>query len=102
MSNSLADDIRHDVEDGLDDVASALRRSAEGLSGDARTAVAKAAAEVARAADTLSERAAKSAKGLTAKTVQGVQEHPIAILAGAISAAAALVAVLAAAHHKAA
>jgi ElaB/YqjD/DUF883 family membrane-anchored ribosome-binding protein len=100
MSTSVAKDVRHHVEDGLEEVTRALQRSAAQLSGDAQAAVAKAAAEVARAADTLSQHATKTAKTATAKTVQGVQEHPVVALAAAITAAAALVGVLAATRNN--
>jgi ElaB/YqjD/DUF883 family membrane-anchored ribosome-binding protein len=100
MSESLTEDVRHKVEDGLDDVANALKRSATNLTGDAQAAVAKAAADVAKAAESLSNRAAKTGKSIAGKAVHEVQEHPIAALATAITAAAALVGVLVASQHK--
>lgn len=103
MPNSLAKEIQHNVEDALDDVARSLTnaaKSAEGLSGDANEALLKAAADVTRAAESLRKRAVATAKNVAQKAAHEVQEHPIASLAAAITAAAALVGLIVAARHK--
>ncbi len=89
-----------EVEDSIEDVAKALREAADGLSQDAETAVAQAAEAVRKAADVLATKAKPQAKELAAKAVQEVREHPIASAAAALTAAAALISLLATARGK--
>lgn len=103
MPNSLKDQIPHNVEAALHDVAQALQKAAgdaEGLSKDAGEALSKAAADVTRAAESLRKHAAAATRNVVQKAAHEVQEHPIASLAAAITAAAALVGVIAARRHK--
>ena len=103
MPNSLNNQIQHNIEVALDDVARSLQKAAkdaEGLSGDASEALSKAAADVTRAAESLRKHAAAAARNIAQKAAHEVQEHPIASLAAAITAAAALVGVIAAKRHK--
>jgi ElaB/YqjD/DUF883 family membrane-anchored ribosome-binding protein len=103
MSNSLADKIQHNVEDALDEVARSLRKAAEGaegLSGEANEALSKAAADVKRAAESLRKQAVAAARDVARKATHEVQQHPVASLAAAITAAAALVSVIAATRKK--
>jgi hypothetical protein len=60
----------------------------------------KAAADVTRAAESLRKHAAAAARNVVQKAVHEVQEHPIASLAAAITAAAALVGVIAKKRDK--
>jgi ElaB/YqjD/DUF883 family membrane-anchored ribosome-binding protein len=90
-------DVRYNLEDSLEDIAKSLRTAAEGLSGDASEAVSKAAEEATRAAKSVREYAA----GVSRKAAHRVQEHPIVSLAAAITAAAALVAlIIVATRHR--
>jgi ElaB/YqjD/DUF883 family membrane-anchored ribosome-binding protein len=103
MPSSLNTPIRHNVEAALDDVARSLQRiakEAEGLSKDASEALSKAAAEVTCAADSLRKHAAATARTVVQKAAHEVKEHPIASLAAAITAAAALVSIITAKGHK--
>jgi ElaB/YqjD/DUF883 family membrane-anchored ribosome-binding protein len=103
MSDSLASKIQHNVEDTLDHVASSLRKAAEGaeeLSGGSREVLSKAAADLTHAAESLRKHAVTAAKNVARKAADGVQEHPIASLAAAIAAAAALVGIIVATRHK--
>lgn len=102
MTKSLARQIRHDVEDTLEDVAHALRRAADTLVDDAEKGVAEAAAATRRAAEILAAKAGPRAKALAQKATAEVKEHPIASAAAALTAAAALISLLATARKKAA
>lgn len=95
MSKSPVADVRHDVEHTLEDVARLLRAAAESVSGDAETAVSKAAAEVTRAAQSVRAHGAARAKNVAERAAHELKEHPIASLAAAISAAAALLGIIA-------
>jgi ElaB/YqjD/DUF883 family membrane-anchored ribosome-binding protein len=103
MPNSLSNQIQHTVEAALDDVARSLQKAAEdaeNLSSDAVEALSKAAADVARAAEALRKHARTAANSLAQKAAHEVRDHPIATLAAAITAAAALVRVIAANRHQ--
>jgi ElaB/YqjD/DUF883 family membrane-anchored ribosome-binding protein len=103
MTNSLNHQIQHNVVAALDEVARSLEKAAkdaEGLSKDASEALSKAVADVTSAAESLRKHAAATARNVVQKAVQEVKEHPIASLAAAITAAAALVRIIAAARHK--
>lgn len=86
----------------LDDVAQSLRKAAneaDGLSKEASEALTKAAAEVAQAAEALRKHAAAAARNVVQKAAHEMREHPIATLAAAITAAAALVRLIAVKPH---
>ena len=103
MPTSLNNQVQHNIETALHDVARLLQKAAkdaEGLSQDASESLSKAAADVMRAADSLRKHAATTARSTIQKAVHEVQEHPIASLAAAITAAAALVGVISAKRHK--
>lgn len=100
MTITLNPKRKAEIEDGIEDVAKALREAADGLSKDAETAVAQAAEAVRKAADALSAKAKPQAKELATKAVQEVKDHPIASAAAALTAAAALISILAAARGK--
>ncbi len=103
MPKPLNSQVQHTVEAALDEVAQSLHRiakDAEGLSRDASDALSKAAADVTRAAEALRTHATAAARSLAQKAAHEVQEHPIASLAAAITAAAALVSVIAGKGHK--
>jgi len=103
MTNSLNQQIQHNVVAALDDVARSLQKAAkdaDGLSKDASEALSKAVTEVTSAAESLRKHAAATARNVVQKAVHEVQEHPIASLAAAITAAAALVRIIAATRHK--
>jgi ElaB/YqjD/DUF883 family membrane-anchored ribosome-binding protein len=101
MPNSVSNQIQHSVDAALADVARALQeaaRDAEGLSSDAKEALLKASADVTRAAESLRKHASAAARNVAQRAVHEVKEHPIASLAAAITAAAALVSVIAKRH----
>jgi ElaB/YqjD/DUF883 family membrane-anchored ribosome-binding protein len=103
MPTSPRNQVQHNIEIALDEVARSMQKAAkdaEGLSQDASEALSKAAAEVTRAADSLRKHAATTARSTIQKAVHEVQEHPIASLAAAITAAAALVSVITGRRHK--
>lgn len=84
----------HHLGPALDDVARSLQKAAkdaEGLSKEASEALTKAAAELAHAAQALRANAAATTRNVVQKAAHEMQQHPIATLAAAITAAAALV-----------
>jgi ElaB/YqjD/DUF883 family membrane-anchored ribosome-binding protein len=101
MAITLNPKRKAEIEDSIEDVAKALREAADGLGEDAEAAIAQAAEAVRKAADALAARAKPQAKELAAKAVQEVKEHPIASAAAALTAAAALISLLATARGKA-
>jgi ElaB/YqjD/DUF883 family membrane-anchored ribosome-binding protein len=101
MPKSPAVDVRQDVETALEDVARLLRSAAESVSGESEAAVSKAVKEVTRAAQSVRKHGKATAKDVAARTAREVKEHPIASLAAAITAAAALVGVIIAARRNA-
>jgi len=102
MTKSPAADIRRDLEATLDDVARLLRQAAESVSGDAEAAIGKAAGEVAHAAERLRKSAMATARDVAGGAAKEIKDHPLAALTAAITAAAALVGVIAATHRKSA
>jgi hypothetical protein len=93
---------QHHIAAALCDVAASLQKAAqdaEGLSRVASEALRRASADVARAAESLQKHAAATAKSVLQKAVHEVQEHPVASLAAAITAASALVSVLTSKDH---
>jgi ElaB/YqjD/DUF883 family membrane-anchored ribosome-binding protein len=103
MLSSLHNPLKHNVEAALEDVAKtlhAIAADAEGLSKEASEALAKAAVDVRHAAESLRQHAAATAKKAVGKAAHEVQEHPIASLAAAITAAAALVSVITSKRNK--
>jgi ElaB/YqjD/DUF883 family membrane-anchored ribosome-binding protein len=93
-------DVRHNLEDTLDDIAKSLRTAAEALSGDAGEAVSKAAEEATRAAESVRKYAADMARDVRRKAAHQIEEHPIASLAAVIATAATLAVILIAATHR--
>lgn len=103
MSNSFADEITENVEDTLDVVARSLRQASErtqDLSEEASEVLSNAAADVVRVAEELRKHAVDSAKDVARHATHEVQQHPIASLAAALTAVAALVGVIAAARSS--
>ena len=103
MPTSARDHLQHNVETALEDVARSLHQAAqdaEGLSHDASEALSKAASDVKRAADSLRQHSAATARSALQKAVHEIHEHPVASLAAAITAAAALVNMILAARDK--
>jgi ElaB/YqjD/DUF883 family membrane-anchored ribosome-binding protein len=102
MSKSIARKISKDVEDGLDDVAHALRKAADHFSDDAEEAVAQAAKAVREASSVLATKVPATAKDLANKAVHEVKEHPLVAATAALTAAATLIGLLARSRRKAA
>ena len=100
MANSLTRDLKHEIEDTFEDVAKALHKAADGLADDAETAVAQAADALRRAAAMLTDKTPPDVKDLARKAVAEVKQHPIASAAAALTAAAALISLLASARRK--
>lgn len=100
MSKTPAAELRHDVEEALDDVARLLHRAAERVSHDGEAAVSAAATEVTRAAESVRAHAGSVARHAAHRAAREIKEHPIVALTAAITAAATLVGVLAATHKK--
>ena len=91
------------MEVTADDVANSLHKiakEAEGLSVEASDALSKAAVDVTRAAESLRKHAAAAARNVVQKAAHEAQEHPIASLAAAITAAAALLSFIAGKGHR--
>jgi len=98
-SNSAANEITENVEDTLDVVARSLREVSvrtQDLSEDAREALSNAAADVVRVAEKLRRQALGAAKDIARQATHEVRQHPIASLAAALTAVAALAGVIAA------
>ncbi len=103
MPNSLNKPIPHNVEAALEDIARSLHKAAqgaEGLSKEASEALTKAAADVTHAAEALRKHAAAAAGNVMQKAAHEMREHPVATLAAAITAAAALVSAITAKRHE--
>ncbi|MDZ4373157.1 MAG: hypothetical protein U1C74_17275 [Phenylobacterium sp.] len=94
MSKSISKQVRHDIEETLEDIGKALQKAGEALSDDAEAAVADAARVLREAATRLAEFTPPEARHVAQKAVSEVKEHPIATAAAALSAAAALIALL--------
>ena len=94
--------LRPEIEAALHEVAQTLKdiaKRAAGSSQEASESLVRAAADVTHAAEALRKMAAVTTKNVLHKAAQEVQEHPIASLAAAITAAAALVRVLSSEHQ---
>lgn len=102
MPKSTARQISKDVEDGLEDVAHALHKAANHLSDDAEAAVAQAAQAVREASSALTMKVKPMVKDLASRAVHDVKEHPLVAATAALTAAAALIGLLARARRKAA
>jgi ElaB/YqjD/DUF883 family membrane-anchored ribosome-binding protein len=103
MISSFSNPLQHDIETALDEVARSLQtiaKDAAGLSGELSAALVKASADVTQAAESLRKHATAKAQNVAQKAALEIKEHPIAALAAAITAAAALVSVISAEHHK--
>jgi len=112
MSKSLTKQVRHEIEDTLDDAVKMLKRAAEDLSDDAEKAVAQAADALRRATEALTEttipqvrelvgKAGPEARELAGKAAREVKEHPVAPTVAALAAAAALIQILGTRRKKA-
>lgn len=104
MSNSIAYGIMENLEDTLDIVARSLRDASErthDLSEEASDVLSKAATDVIGVAERLRDHALEGGKDIASQASREVQDHPIASLAAALAAMAALVGVIAVARrHK--
>lgn len=100
MSKSPLREIKHDVQDAVEDIAKTLKAAADDLSDDAEDAVARAAQVLRQAAHDLVENAPAEGKKLARKAVHEAKAHPLATTATALSAAAALITLLGAARRK--
>jgi len=100
MSKSLTREIKHEVQDTMEDVARSLRAAADNLSDDAEDAVAEAAQVLRQAAHDLVERTPAEAKRLAQLAAKEVKAHPFATAAAALSAAAALITLLGVTRKK--
>jgi ElaB/YqjD/DUF883 family membrane-anchored ribosome-binding protein len=103
MPNSIANEIAENVEDTLDVVARSLREASErtqDLSEEASEVLSNAAADVVRVAEKLRKHAVDAARDVARQATHEVQQHPIASLAAALTAVAALVGVIAATRNS--
>lgn len=103
MSNFTTNVIAENVEDALDAVARSLREASDrthDLSDDASEVLSNAAADVVRVAEKLRKHAVDVTKDVARQATHEVQQHPIASLAAALTAVAALVGVIAAARSS--
>ncbi|MGB5076232.1 MAG: hypothetical protein WBO17_01975 [Sphingorhabdus sp.] len=103
MSNSLSNEIAENVEDTLDVVARSLREASErtqDLSEDASEVLSNAAEDVVRIAEKLRKHAVDTAKDVARQTTNEIQQHPVASLAAALTAVAALLGVIAAMRNR--
>lgn len=99
MSKFKSNEIAQDVEDTLDGVARSLREASErtqDLSEEASEALSDAAKDVVRVAERLRKQAVHATKDVALQATQEIKQHPIASLAAALTAVAALVGVIAA------
>jgi ElaB/YqjD/DUF883 family membrane-anchored ribosome-binding protein len=94
MTKPAIRQIRHDIEDTLEDIAKALHAVADELSDDAEAAVAQAAKSLREAAKALAAKTPPEARYVAEKALKEAKEHPVATTAAALSAAAALIALL--------
>jgi ElaB/YqjD/DUF883 family membrane-anchored ribosome-binding protein len=101
MPKSFPQKISKDVEHSLEEVADVLQKAVDHLSDDAEEAVAQAARAVREASSALTTKIPPMAKDLANKAVQEVKEHPLAAASAALTAAAALIGLLARARRKA-
>ena len=103
MSNSTSNEIAKNVEDALDVVARSLREASErtqDLSEEASEVLSNAAEDVVRVAEKLSKHALDATKDVARQATREVQQHPIASLAAALTAVAALVGLIAATRNS--
>jgi hypothetical protein len=100
VAKSITRKVKHDVEDALEDVGKALQRAADELTDDAEEAVAQAAVGLRHAAAKLADRTPPVLKSVARKAVDEVKQHPIASTAAALTAAAALISLMAARRKK--
>jgi ElaB/YqjD/DUF883 family membrane-anchored ribosome-binding protein len=99
MPDSISDQLAGSVESTLDAVARSLREASErthDLSEEASGVLSNAAADVVRIAEQLRNHAVDAAKDVARQATHEVQQHPIASIATALTAVAALVGVIAA------
>jgi ElaB/YqjD/DUF883 family membrane-anchored ribosome-binding protein len=100
MSNALNRQLQHDIDDTLQDVAKALHSVADDLADDAETGVAQAAKALRHAASVMAEKTPPQVKTLARKAAEEVRQHPVASTAAALTAAAALIGLLASTRRK--
>jgi len=103
MSKFNTDEIAQNVEDTLDAVARSLREAShrtQDLSEEASEALSDAAADVVRVAEKLRKQAVHATRDVARQATHEVKEHPIASLAAALTAVAALVGVIAASRNS--
>ena len=100
MAQSLSRKLKHNVEDTLEDVGKVLHRAADELADDAEVAVAQAAVGLRRAAAMLADKTPPAIKSAARKVTDEVKQHPIASTAAALTAAAALISLMAATRKK--
>jgi len=99
MSNSISDETAKNVENTLDVVARSLREASDrtqDLSEEASEVLSNAAADVVRVAEKLRKHAVDAVKDVARQATHEAQQHPIASLAAALTAIAALVGAIAA------
>ena len=102
MPNSSKNPTAH-LGPALDDVARSLckaAKDAEALSKDVSESLTRAAADVTLAAEALRKHAEATARNVVQKAAHEMKEHPIATLATAITAAAALLRLIATEPNK--
>lgn len=103
MSNVIPADITKNVEQTLDVVAKSLRDASDrtlDLSEDASEVLASTAEEVVRLAEKLRKHAVDATMDAARNAADEMQQHPIASLAAALAAIAALAGVIAAARGR--
>lgn len=100
MPKTLTKAVQDDLERALQDVARTLHNAADDLSDDAERAVAEAARALREAAQKLADKAPPEARFIAEKASAEAKAHPIATAAAALSAAAALIALLGVGRRK--
>jgi ElaB/YqjD/DUF883 family membrane-anchored ribosome-binding protein len=100
MPKSLTGEIKHSIQDAVEEVAKTLRAAADNLSDDAEDAIAEAAQALRKAAHDLVESTPEDAERFARLAAEQVKAHPLATAAVALSAAAALITALGVARKK--
>ena len=103
MSKFNTDEIAQNVEDTLDAVARSLREASDrthDLSEEASEALSNAAEDVVRVAEKLRKQAVDATRDVARQATHEIKEHPIASLAAALTAVAALVGMIAASRNS--
>jgi ElaB/YqjD/DUF883 family membrane-anchored ribosome-binding protein len=100
MSKSVIQELRHDAEESLEDLAKGLHKAAEDLADDTEHAISAAAKALRDAAGAMAAKAPEPAKDLVRRASAEVRSHPISSTAAVLGAAAALIGLLASARKK--